>query len=131
MAVGAPQKSLWRTIRESEFVVIFITSFWLMVVLQYYIPMLLLLPLSLVPGVGVHWYRQLSGWYDVHWGRHSCLSIPFSWCGCRIYINDFEFLMNFKEKVSSRFIFLFFFHSFFFSSFFSKSFSNFIFYFFR
>mmetsp|Transcript_19036 Transcript_19036/g.24836 ORF Transcript_19036/g.24836 Transcript_19036/m.24836 type:complete len:412 (+) Transcript_19036:85-1320(+) len=60
--------------------------------------MLLFLPISFIPGYGVHWYRQLSGAYDVHWGRHSCLSIPFSWCACRIYINDFEFLMKFKEK---------------------------------
>jgi 1-acyl-sn-glycerol-3-phosphate acyltransferase len=94
----AEPKSAWRTFRESELVVIFITSFWLIVVLQYYIPMVLFLPISFIPGVGVHWYRQLSGAYDVHWGRHSCLSIPFSWCGCRIYINDFEFLMKFKEK---------------------------------
>lgn len=89
---------LFQQVRQSQFVVIFITSVWLMIVLQYYLPMMVLLPISLLPGIGPHWYRTVTGFYDVHWGRHSCLSVPFSWCMCQIYINDFEFLMQFKEK---------------------------------
>ena len=46
---------LWRSFRESEAVVLFITSLWLTVCMQYFIPMLLLLPISLIPGVGAGW----------------------------------------------------------------------------
>jgi hypothetical protein len=91
--------SSWDAFRKSEPVVIFLTSLWLMIVLQYYLPMLALLPLVFVPGVGVHWYRQLTGFYDAQWGRHSCLAMPMSWCGTRLFINDYDFLMNFKAKV--------------------------------
>jgi len=46
---------LFQQVRQSQFVVIFITSVWLMIVLQYYLPMMVLLPISLLPGIGPHW----------------------------------------------------------------------------
>ena len=46
--------SLYRTVRESEMVTLFMTSLWLAVCLQYFIPMVLLLPLALVPVVGTN-----------------------------------------------------------------------------
>jgi len=47
--------SLLRQIRESELVVLFLSSLWLVVVLQYFIPLISLLPLALIPGVGPTW----------------------------------------------------------------------------
>lgn len=80
--------------RRSSVVVIFITSFWLSIVFSYYVPMLLLLPLALVPKVGVKAYRLIIGWYDVYWGRWACLSVPFSHCRTRLFIekNGFDLL---------------------------------------
>jgi len=93
--------STWDTFRKSDFVVIFLTSLWLCVVLQYYLPMLMLLPLALIPGVGTHWYRRITGVYDAEWGRFSCLAIPMSWCNTNIVMTDYDFLMKFKANVST------------------------------
>mmetsp|Transcript_7710 Transcript_7710/g.14545 ORF Transcript_7710/g.14545 Transcript_7710/m.14545 type:complete len:446 (-) Transcript_7710:205-1542(-) len=93
--------STWDTFRKSDFVVIFLTSLWLCVVLQYYLPMLMLLPLALIPGVGTHWYRRITGVYDAEWGRFSCLAIPMSWCNTNIVMTDYDFLMKFKANKNS------------------------------
>jgi len=88
----------WDRFRRSEICVLFLTSLWTAVVLQVYLPVVLLLPMALVPGVGISWFRLVSGAYETHWGRHSCLAIPISWCHTTFRINDFEYLMKFKAK---------------------------------
>ena len=44
----------WKSFRESEPVVLFICSVWLVVCFQYFLPMVLLLPLSFIPGIGTN-----------------------------------------------------------------------------
>jgi hypothetical protein len=44
--------SSWKSFRESELVVLFICSLWLAVVLMYFVPMVILLPVAFIPSVG-------------------------------------------------------------------------------
>jgi len=98
-AVEAP-RSLWRTVRESHLVVFLLTSVWLMVCFQYFIPQLLLCPLMLIPGVGKQWFRRLLDIYDRH-GRVSCMAIPFSWCMCPIHVKNYDSFLAQKAKGDS------------------------------
>lgn len=94
------QMNFLTRVRKSTIVTVFITSFWLSVVFTYYVPMLVVLPLALVPKVGVKFYRLLIGFYDVYWGRWACLSVPFSHCNTQMFINKDGYAMLDEHKGS-------------------------------
>ena len=98
MSGAPPEMSAWKKFRKSNFVVLFITSFWLSIVFSYYVPMLILLPIALIPKFGVNLYRRLLGWYDVYWGRWACLSVPFSHCGARCFFKNYALLDDLKGR---------------------------------
>ena len=94
----APQQpSLLGRLRTSQPVVAFITSIWLVVVMQYAFPMMLFLPLLCIPWVGKTLFRHVTGTYD-KWARLSCMAIPFSWCGFKIWFNDYPCFEKLKAN---------------------------------
>ena len=92
--------SVYRSVRESNFVVLLLTSVWLMVCLQYFLPQLLLCPLMLIPVVGREWFRKLIDVYD-RFGRISCMAIPFSWCMSPIRIKGYKAFLEQKAHGDS------------------------------
>jgi len=87
---------MWTKFRDSRIVTVAILSFWFLVVAQYFIPLVVLLPITFLPG-GTTLYRQITGIYD-RYARFACLCVPFSWCGVRVYIDDFELLQQLKDN---------------------------------
>ena len=71
-------------VRESRVVVVLLTSIWLVTVLQYITPLLLLSPVACIPFVGVAVYRTLTSHYD-RWFRLGTFAVPISWCGLKVY----------------------------------------------
>lgn len=96
-AADVQQQSVWRRVRSSEPVTMFMTALWLTLAIQYFLPFLLLLPLALIPRVGRFWYRRLIGAYD-RWGRISVMLIPFSWCMQPLRINRHEGFKDMKRR---------------------------------
>ena len=85
-APPAAPPSLWRAMMRSELKTLVVTSVWLYVCLQYFVPFLLLLPLTLVPGKGKGWYRHLTGVYD-YYARLAVCCIPCCKCDQRkVYV---------------------------------------------
>jgi len=79
--------------------VIFTTSCWIVIVLQYFLPMVLLLPVRIFGVRGRIWYRHLVGHYD-RWAGYQLAVLPLTCCGLRIYLpqgQHREFL-KFKSK---------------------------------
>uniref|UniRef100_A0A7S2SSK6 Phospholipid/glycerol acyltransferase domain-containing protein n=1 Tax=Rhizochromulina marina TaxID=1034831 RepID=A0A7S2SSK6_9STRA len=85
----------WRAFRESRFVTGILICMWLMVVITYFVPMFLLLPIALLPG-GTYAYRHITGWFDKY-SRYACLCIPIVWCNARIHLHHAELLTEFKN----------------------------------
>ena len=57
-----------RSVRESQPVVMILIATWVFVIIQYLIPLVLAVPLTLIPKVGYTWYRKFCGWYE-SWSR--------------------------------------------------------------
>lgn len=88
---------LFRAIRESQLVVMFLTMLWFFVVCQYFIPLIIMLPIGLIPKVGVTWYRKASGWWD-SWSRVAVMCIPFSWCMPPLHLVNSSVVTTLKSK---------------------------------
>ena len=84
-----------RQMRESQLVVIMLTSIWLAIIFQYLVPMLLLIPVACIPYVGKTLYRHITGAYE-RWARLSVMAIPFSWCGLRVSFKDYRCFLRLK-----------------------------------
>ena len=82
-------------LREAK--MIFMTSMWLFCCLQYFLPFLVILPISLVPGIGVKLYRKLHDILDP-WIVVITMTVPFSWCGCRLCMRGFSTFQKLKQN---------------------------------
>lgn len=97
----AEPRSLWRRIRESDLVVMWLITAWIFVVMVVLLlPMMLFLPVAFIPGVGPSCYRHVTGIID-YYCRQICMCIPFSWCRMRCVMFGSDFFMRCKEKGNS------------------------------
>ena len=94
---AAPPPSLFRRVRESHLVVVTLLAIWLVTLLQYLVPMILLLPIALVPFIGKTLYRHVTGIYDGI-ARLSTLVPVFSWCGLQVAVHGYSNFVELKSR---------------------------------
>ena len=94
---AAPPPSLFRRVRESHLVVVTLLAIWLVTLLQYLVPMILLLPIALVPFIGKTLYRHVTGIYDGI-ARLSTLVPVFSWCGLQVAVDGYSNFVELKSR---------------------------------
>lgn len=97
MVLSVVSPPLYKTIRRSTLVVDLLVAVWLVILTQYLVPMLLLMPLALVPRIGTTAYRKLTGWYDAV-ARLAAMAPPYSWCGCSVYMHGYDAFVDMKSR---------------------------------
>lgn len=86
-----------RRLRESYVITLLLTAVFALTLMQYVLPMLLLLPLMCVPFAGMTLYRTLTGMYD-RWALFALFAVPFSWCGLRISVHNYQRFRELKSR---------------------------------
>ena len=92
-----PPKSLLQRVRESPPVVLTLLAIWLLTLLLYLIPMILLLPLALIPFVGKTMYRHATGLCDGVF-RLATLAPVYSWSGFRVAVHGYSDFVQLKAR---------------------------------
>ena len=96
--MGAPPPpSLLRRVRESHLVVVTLLAIWLVTLMQYLLPMILLLPIALVPFIGKTLYRHVTGIYDGI-ARLATLVPVYSWVGLQVAVHGYPNFVELKAR---------------------------------
>lgn len=96
-ADGPVPSGVGKRLRESHLVVLVLTAIWVLTLIQYVLPMLLLIPVKFLPFVGTTLYRKLTGMYD-RWALFALFAVPFSWCDLRISFHNYKHFRELKAR---------------------------------
>ena len=84
-------------VRKSQIMTVTLLAIWLTLLLQYLIPMVILLPIALIPFVGKTLYRHITGIYD-RVARIGTMAPVYSWVGLQVCMHGYSKFVDQKKR---------------------------------